>query len=162
MDPVKLKILEAEVKAQLASIRQVYAELEDRAGQMRPETPAPIESTAYQLHNLYSAVEDLFKVVAGAFENSVTDLSQWHTELLRRMTLEIPGVRPALLSQETADLLNELRAFRHFFRHAYGQSLDLARVEQNIRVARKVEPLLVHNVSQFLASLGLQSELPGS
>lgn len=155
MDPVKLKILEVEVKAQLATVRQVYAQLEDRAGQMRPETPALIESTAYQLHNLYSAIEDLFKIVAGAFENSVTDLSQWHTELLRRMTLDIPGVRPALLSQETAGLLNELRAFRHFFRHAYGQSLDLARVEQNIRVVRQVEPLLARDVGQFLAALGL-------
>lgn len=155
MDPVKLKILEAEVKAQLANIRQVYVQLEDRAGQMRPETPALIESTAYQLHNLYSAVEDLFKIIAGAFENSVTDLSQWHTELLRRMTLDVPGVRPALLSQESADLLNELRAFRHFFRHAYGQSLDLVRVEQNIRIARQVEPVLARDVSRFLASLGL-------
>lgn len=155
MDPVKLKILEAEVKAQLANIRQVYVQLEDRAGQMQPETPALIESTAYQLHNLYSAVEDLFKIIAGAFENSVTDLSQWHTELLRRMTLDVPGVRPALLSQESADLLNELRAFRHFFRHAYGQSLDLVRVEQNIRIARQVEPVLARDVSRFLASLGL-------
>lgn len=155
MDPVKLKMLGAEVKAQLARIRQIYVELEDRAGQMRPEAPAPIESSAYQLHNLYSAVEDLFKIVAGTFENSVTDLSQWHTELLRRMTLEIPGVRPALLSQETADLLNELRAFRHFFRHAYGQSLDLARVEQNIRIARQVEPLLARDIGQFLTTLGL-------
>lgn len=163
MDPVRLKVLEAEVKAQWSNIRQVYTDLEDRAGQMRPESPALIESTAYQLHNLYNAIEDLFKIIAGAFENSVTDLSQWHTELLRRMTLDISGVRPALLSQESADLLNELRAFRRFFRHVYSQSLDLARVEQNVRVARKAKPPLARDAAQFLAALGLQgeeSELP--
>ena len=32
MDAVRLRVLEAEVAAQLAKIEQVYAELEDRAG----------------------------------------------------------------------------------------------------------------------------------
>jgi uncharacterized protein YutE (UPF0331/DUF86 family) len=132
MDAVSLKVLQAEIEAQLEEIKQVYVEVEDRANQMAPNSPAQIESTAYQLHNLYNAVEDLFKIVASAFENSVADLSRWHTELLRRMTLEIQGVRPALLSTESADLLNKLRAFRHFFRHAYGVRLESDRVDQNL------------------------------
>lgn len=155
MEPVSLKVLQAEVEAQLKKIEQVYAELEDRAGQMRPDTPGQIESTAYQLHNLYSAIEDLLKIVAKAFENSITDLSRWHTELLRRMTLDIQGVRPALLSTESADLLNELRAFRHFFRHTYSVRLDFRRVEQNLLIARQVRPLLPRDVIAFLGSLGL-------
>jgi len=158
MDSVKLRLLEAEIKAQLEKIERVYLELEDRAGQMQPETPGPIESTAYQLHNLYNAVEDLFKIVANAFENHVTDLSQWHTELLRRMSLKISGVRPALLSQEIADQLNELRAFRHFFRHAYNIRLDFGRVEQNLEVAQNVRPLLRRDVVAFLQALGLSGE----
>lgn len=158
MNVVRLKVLEAEVKAQWAGIQQVYTELEDRAGQMRPNQPAQVESTAYQLHNLYSAVEDLFKIVAGAFENSVADLSRWDTELLRRMTLNIDGVRPALLSPQSADLLHELRAFRHFFRHAYGQRLDFDRVEQNLVIARQLLPLLANDVASFLRALGLSDE----
>ncbi|MCP4360654.1 MAG: hypothetical protein GY796_21815, partial [Chloroflexi bacterium] len=129
MDAVRLKVLQAEVEAQLEKIEQVYEELEDRAGQIHSNHPGSIESTAYQLHNLYSAAEDLFKIVAGAFENSVADLSRWHTELLHRMTLDIQGVRPALLSTESAELLDELRAFRHVFRHAYMRRLDFSRVE---------------------------------
>jgi hypothetical protein len=155
MDPIRLRVLEAEVTAQLAEIEQIYETLENRASQMRPESPIPIESTAYQLHNLYNAVEDLLKIVANTFENHITDLSQWHTELLRRMTLQISGVRPALLSTETAGLLNELRAFRHFFRHAYNVRLDFRRVDQNLDVARKVRPLLPRDVTAFLQALGL-------
>ena len=73
--------------------------LEDRAAaQMRPETYALIESAAYQLHNLFNAIEDLLKIVANAFENSIADLSRWHTELLDRTTPDIKGIRPSLLS----------------------------------------------------------------
>ena len=90
--------------------------LEDRAAaQMRPETYSLIESAAYQLHNLFNAIEDLLKIVANAFENSIADLSRKHTELLDRMTLDIKGIRPSLLSAECASYLHELRAFRHFF-----------------------------------------------
>jgi hypothetical protein len=150
MDAVRLKVLQAEVEAQLEKIERVYEALEDRAGQMHPDHPGSIESTAYQLHNLYGAAEDLFKIVASAFENSVTDLSRWHTELLHRMTLEIQGVRPALLSTESAELFDELRAFRHFFRHAYMRQLDFSPVEQNLTRARQLRSLLPRDVVQFL------------
>ncbi len=76
MDTVTLKVLKAEIEAQLEKIDQVYRELDDRAGQMQPDVPGLVESTAYQLHNLYNAIENLFKIVANAFENSVTDRSR--------------------------------------------------------------------------------------
>ncbi len=147
MDAVSLSVLKVELEAQF------YAELEDRANQMPPDALGQIESTAYQLPNLYNATEDLFKIVANAFENRVTDLSRWHTELLRRMRLEVEGVRPALLSTESVDLLNELRAFRHFFRHAYGVRLRFSRVDENLVAARQLRPLLWRDVAYFLEQL---------
>jgi hypothetical protein len=158
MDSVSLKVLAAEIKAQLERIEQVYYELEDRATQMQPDRLGQVESTAYQLHNLYSATEDLFKLIASAFENSVSDLSRWHSELLRRMTLDIQGVRPHLLSVDSADLLNELRAFRHVFRHAYTIQLDFTRVVENLERARKLRPLLTRDVATFLHALGIETE----
>ena len=152
MDPVRLKVLQAEVTAQLDRIEQVYTELEDRASLMRVDSPGLTESAAYHLHNLYSAVEDLLKLVASVFENNVVDLSRWHSELLRRMSLEIEGIRPALLSEESAGLLNQLRAFRHVFRHAYGQRLDFDRVQENLVAARELRPLLFSDVTTFLRS----------
>jgi hypothetical protein len=153
MDAVRLRVLEAEIEAQLAKIEQVYTELDDRAGQMLPEIEAVIESVAYQLHNLYNAIEDLLKLVATAFENSVVDLSRWHTELLDRMTLQIKGLRPPLISAECAAPLHELRAFRHFFRHSYGAPINYDRVLQNVVKARLIRPLLWRDVEAFLSSL---------
>jgi len=45
------------------------------------------------------------------------------------MTLEIPGVRPQVLSPASHALLNELRGFRHVFRHAYDYELSPDKLE---------------------------------
>jgi uncharacterized protein YutE (UPF0331/DUF86 family) len=48
--------------------------------------------------------------------------------LLKRMLLKIDKVRPAVLSAESYSHLNELRGFRHVFRHAYTFGLDDERI----------------------------------
>lgn len=53
-------------------------------------------------------------MVAAHFENQISDTARWHSVLLQRMSQEIPGIRPAVLSQESYLLLNSLRGFRHF------------------------------------------------
>ena len=155
MDRVMLRALEAEIKAQMTKIDQVYETLQERAAAMEDKGPAYVESAAYQLHNLYGAVEELLQIVAKAFENHVTDMSRWHTALLHRMTLEIRDTRPALLSAETAALLQEMRSFRHFFRHAYGVTLYPSRVAENVERARQLRPLLQKDIALFMQKLDL-------
>lgn len=77
----------------------------------------------YTLHTVYTGMENYFVRVAKAFENDVPPES-WHRELLHRMTLAIPGVRPALLSKEQVRMIDQLRSFRHVFRHLYDDRLD--------------------------------------
>ncbi len=91
-------------------------------------TPEIVESSAYWLHNLYCAYEDLFKIVSSFWENNITDNGAFHRSLIRRMLLNIEGVRPALLSEKAFAHLDEIRGFRHVFRHAYSYGLDDARV----------------------------------
>ena len=153
MDSIRLAVLQAEIEAQLGRIEQVFVLLEDRASDLQPDNPGSVESVAYQLHNVYNAIEYLMEIVAKAFENNISDLSRWHTQLLDRMNLEISGVRPALLAKETNTLLHELRAFRHFFRHAYGIPLDFIRVEQNLHKARQVRSLVARDTALFLKAL---------
>jgi len=158
VDAVRRSLLEARVRSQWDIIEQVYATVEKRAAALRPDEPALLEGLAYQLHNLYNAVEDLLKVVADVFENSLRDLPRWHTELLERMRLEIEGIRPALLSPELYSLLDELRSFRHFFRHAYGRRLREERVLEVLRRAREAHPLLKRDLEHFLNRLGASLE----
>ncbi|TVR66000.1 MAG: hypothetical protein EA427_17045 [Spirochaetaceae bacterium] len=44
------------------------------------------------------------------------------------MTFSIPELRPALMDRELWYLLDDLRAFRHKFRHLYARPIDPKRV----------------------------------
>lgn len=73
---------------------------------------------ALKTQQLYTAIEDLFKQVAKTFENNIQEIATFHKELLIRMNTEIPKIRPAVIRSEVFRLLDKIRAFRHFVRHA--------------------------------------------
>lgn len=156
MDTNRLIVLQAEIQAQLEVIDLVYNVLADRATLLQPASPIALESVAYQLHNLYGAIEELCQLVAKTFENNITDPSRWHSQLLNRMGLIIPGIRPALLASDTIQKLHYLRTFRHFFRHAYGVALDYQKVEENVRLASEAVSYLHRDVTSFFQNLGSQ------
>ncbi len=61
------------------------------------------------------------------FENEISD-SSWHKNLLQRMTVTIEGIRPALLTSDDADQIDELRGFRHLYRNLYEKQIQPDRV----------------------------------
>ena len=83
---------------------------------------------AYTLHNLYTAWEAYFYRVAKFFENKLPP-ETWHRELLARMELDIPGIRPAVFDADTGAAFDELRRFRHIFRNLYKSKLQRERVD---------------------------------
>ena len=149
MEKERLAVLKAEIKAQIQEIEGIYTRLEERN---RKKDKAAIESVGYQLHNLYCAFEDLFKIVAETFENQVQDKSQYHIELLKRMTIAIEGVRPSLLSHGCFLLLDNLRSFRHFFRHAYSYELDERKVRIVLEDAVALRETYRDDIYAFLKS----------
>jgi hypothetical protein len=144
---------EAEMRKQLGYLDDIVKRVLYRAAQMESGQPITVEATSFQINNYYSAVEDLCRIVAAAFENNITNASRWHSELIDRMTLDVAGVRPPLFSNETAQLLHRLRSFRHFFRHAYRVELDEGEVRQNLERLKEAHPLLLADVERFLAQL---------
>lgn len=113
------------------------------AGQLAQERfdangPASLEACAYHLARLYNVIEQMARRVARLFENSIDDDRGWHAELIRRMTIEIGGVRPALFSRNLADPLRELRAFRHLVTHAYDLTLDPDKLRLLLKYAGQV------------------------
>jgi len=149
MDKERLTILKADVEAQIKEIENIYARLEERKWE---EGTAGMESLAYQLHNLYCAFEDLFKIVANAFENHIEDKSKYHVELLKRMAISIEGIRPPLFSRESYILLDSLRSFRHLFRHAYSYELDARKVRIVIEDSSKLKDIYRKDINTFLDS----------
>ena len=82
MDKIQVAILRSDLEQQLNLIRDVYEVVRDRARRAAAQDPGYVESLAFQLHNFYSAVEDLMKHVAQAFENNISETSHWHAQLL--------------------------------------------------------------------------------
>lgn len=149
MDKERLNILRAEMDAQIGEIENIYSKLELRK---QENGKFVLESIGYQLHNLYCAFEDLFKIIADAFENNIENKSQYHIEILKRMTVSIEGIRPALLSQESYKMLDNLRSFRHLFRHAYSYELDERKVKIVMDDALKLKEIYRKDISAFLKS----------
>ncbi|HRY48621.1 MAG TPA: hypothetical protein P5186_11275 [Candidatus Paceibacterota bacterium] len=118
-----------------------------------------LAATAYLLHNLYNALENTFSQISRTFENHVTDAARWHRELLGKMFLEIPGVRPAVLPPTLRRFANNLRGFRHLFRHSYDFELDAARLKSLLEEWLRGKSELFDALSKFLAYLRQQIEL---
>ncbi|MCS6936253.1 MAG: hypothetical protein NZ610_01725 [Candidatus Bipolaricaulota bacterium] len=151
MDEARWALLKASLDAQRQEIARIFTKIEERQAHL--DDPVYLESLGYQLHNLYSAFEDLFKIVAEFFENRIAERAEYHRELLRRMKIPIETVRPALLSEESYRLLDNLRAFRHFFRHAYEAELDPKRVALVVEDALKLKNIYAQEIERFLGQL---------
>jgi hypothetical protein len=152
MEKSKIALLQAEIQAQMETIEKIYSKIAARKTSYANDEEG-IDSMAFQLHNLYCALEDVFRIVADRFENHLTDPIGWHSELLTRMKLHIGGVRPALISEPTYELLDELRGFRHVVRHAYGKELDPAKIELVLQKALALKKVYAKEFRRFLSQL---------
>ena len=146
-----MRVLKADIGAARQAIEQIYAALARYEGVAWNAEQTIV--VAYHLHNLYGAFEDVFQRIAETFENQISDRAQGHAQLLRRMTLEIEGVRPRVLSSEAFDCLDELRRFRHVFRSAYAVSLDPRRLTLVWEKARRLSAPYRDDFDRFVAYL---------
>lgn len=89
-----------------------------------------LEAAAFELARCYNIIEQSALRVARVFENHFEKDGGWHEALLRRLTLEIPGIRPAFLPVELRPALDELRRFRHLVHHAYDLELREDRIQE--------------------------------
>ncbi len=159
MDARKFLVLKTDLDVQLAVIDDVYAKIEDRAQGFNADDARPIqvESVAYQIHNVYSAIKGLLHLLAAHFEYRISSAVHWKSALSLRMTQPIPGVRPAPLTNETFLLLDTMRGFRHFFRHffrhAYAATIDPVLLQSNLQVSRQAHSLLRRDIAGFLDQL---------
>jgi hypothetical protein len=147
----RILVFLAEFDYQVEQIKEIYITLQRKVPSLerQPVTQELVESAGYWLHNLYSAYEDLFKLVAGFWENSLSLDGEFHVQLLKRMLLNIKDVRPALLSGVGYRILNELRGFRHVFRHAYSYGLDDERVNALLRKVLGQEDTVIKDLQTF-------------
>ena len=89
-----------------------------------------LNSLALTLHSFYNGLERVFELVARHLDPTFPSGERWHRQLLEQMGKEIPGVRPAVLSSESVERLDEFLAFRHRVRNLYTFNLDPERLRE--------------------------------
>ncbi|MCY4377658.1 MAG: hypothetical protein OXC31_28195 [Spirochaetaceae bacterium] len=100
------------------------------------------------LDDSYTALETLFLRVSQLFENRLL-ADRWHSDLLEKMTIEVPGIRQPLIARETYGHLAELMRFRHFKRDYVERQYDWDRIESLTRTYEKLQPLITRDLDDF-------------
>lgn len=88
------------------------------------------DGVALNLHGFYTGVEQIFEDIARTVDGGLPSGGEWHTGLLRQMTVEIEGLRPAVIKARTRKSLDEYRGFRHIVRNVYAFNLRPARLDE--------------------------------
>jgi len=155
----EIKLLKSKIIDDLQSIKRIYDKLNREKGKIE-NTPneAQLINIGYYLHNLYNAFENIFLNVADVFENQVREKSRWHNSLQKRMTLNIEDIRPKAISRETSNYLDELRRFRHIFRHSYDYEIDWERLKIVLKKADKLQGIYEKEIRDFIGFLDKLSE----
>ena len=153
---VDVTLLKADIEYELEKLEKVYNEflpLKNKLSQSDDEVTTYDKAVVgYLLHSFYNGCENIFRSIARFFENSVSTRT-WHKDLLKKMTLEIEGVRPRVISKELYLLLDDFRGFRHKFRHSYSFELDWEREKVVARKFDKALKMLKCEIREFLESL---------
>jgi len=152
----RLQVLKSDIQVELTAIERIFDALPSAEANLADTREAIV--TGYYLHNLYNAFESIFQLVAGAFENHIPDTSRWHSLLLERMGRDIENVRPHLLSEVAVESLDELRRFRHLFRHLYRYNLKPDGVRQALKQAHRLEAVYQTDIGRFIHFLDQLAE----
>ena len=108
------------------------------------------------LHHVYTGVERIFTGVAQALDGCSSRADDRDRRLLASMSESLEGVRPAVLTESTFVWLDELRRFRHLFRHAHGAEFDRQRVKDLAIRTLEMRSTLdeeLHRLEMFIEAL---------
>jgi hypothetical protein len=101
----------------------------------------------------YSHLERAFERIVRDLNSAPLEGPDWHRRLLRSMSVERLGVRPAVLDVTTAERLDELLAFRHLFRNLYVLDLRAERVADLLALVAELHPTISKSIRDFAALL---------
>ena len=154
MQPSKLPGLIADLELVRSNLRRVARNHEEVIASVGSEPEFFLNSAAsVVLQDFYNTVEKSFEQIAVEIDGSLPSGDAWHYQLLKRMSVAIPGRRPAFIDQELAHTLHEYLRFRHLFRNIYGFDLYWERIEPLLVELPPVLESFLSSVDAFLLFL---------
>lgn len=147
------------IRQELGALERVVSRLK-RAMRLAQERPAEqdlyLDAVALNLHDFYTGLERAFQQIAARVDESVPSGADWHQSLLKQMSIEKPGRRPAVVSTKTYEGLEEYLRFRHVVRNVYAFEFDPGRLE---RLVQNLEPLFRRTHRELNAFAGFLDQL---
>jgi len=125
----KFESLLIDIDLEIQNLDRLSNEL-NQTMQSVKENPVQTEVRAIGsiLHDFYTGLEKIFERIALSIDGGLPEGEDWHIQLLRRMVVDVPNRRPALLTKDLGDSLSEYLGFRHLFRNIYGFELKWDRM----------------------------------
>ncbi|MDQ7826330.1 MAG: hypothetical protein RDV48_26240 [Candidatus Eremiobacteraeota bacterium] len=111
------------------------------------------ESLTLKLHNFYTGCERIFRRIADDINSGVPKSLDWHKRLLKIMSLDIEGKRPAVISKETESRLEEFLAFRHVVRNMYGFEIRYDRLRFLVEETQGTFEMVKEDMEAFIGFL---------
>jgi hypothetical protein len=145
----EIPVLVAEIRNELTKLEKLTHRLATQQGRVDDEEIS--ESAALRLHNFYTGCERIFKMIASEVNGVLPQNLDWHKRLLNQVALDVPGIRPAVISPETRKNLEELLNFRHVVRNIYSYELKPERVAELVKLTIALFPVLAEEIETFNA-----------
>jgi ribonuclease HepT-like protein len=112
------------------------------------DTDLYVDSASLNLHDVYSGFERIFKQIAATVDGNMPASAEWHRELLEQMGLDLPKVRPPILTADSIQRLDPYLRFRHVVRNVYTFSFDPERIG---RLVNELEMVFAQIRQELLA-----------
>lgn len=139
------------IRQEIASVRDILTRIINAWKQFKKTSDTCyLDSVALNLQNFYTAIEKIFTVIGKNIDKTIPEGSNWHSELLDQMTLEIKGVRPALVSRDTKSKLEDYLGFRHVVRNVYSSYLNPKKIEPLVKDLQSLNKILKSEIEEFL------------
>ena len=153
-----LKVLEAEIAAEMDSIEKECARMRIKRQRVRTERDPVLQEALYEsisstMHSIYGGIERVLLRIVRAMDHDVPSGKSWHKDLLQRTALVIPDVRPAIISPGCAKQLGELLGFRHAFRNLYISELSPRKTLELALLTEKTARLLKRELKIFFKTM---------
>ena len=126
-DPVHA--LKELVEDELAALGHIVQAVQEGLGSLEePPSQFALNALASYVHQFYTGCERILERIAITIDGGLPGGAFSHANLLAQMAHELLGIRSAVLHEALWLRLQDYLAFRHFFRHAYGYTLEWAKL----------------------------------
>lgn len=152
-----IRHLMLEIEAEIEHFRQLADDVSDSVTRFSGWEHIGIHDMrgiAMLLTEIYLGAENLMLRVAKSLAEPLPSGKAWHKELLEQLSIQVPGARPPLFSQDTADRLDEFRRFRHITHHVYSFDYDWGQMRRLLALAGPLLANLMDDVRAFNVFLG--------